>query len=157
MKGDGGTEPESDLRVRLSRAESETDRWAQAYAEDVAELLEALRAGREATEEIQDCLLDAWATASEWAGEPPADRMIGLLGRSLDCPDPGDGVEVRAGVAHASRREALVEIVRLTRELRRCDPSGGMVAVEDLREWARLVEEVAEEALRPQPAPPPPE
>lgn len=82
----------------------------------------------------------------------PDDRPAG---RSLDCPDPGDGVEVRAGAAHASRREALVEIVRLTRELRRCDPSGGVVPVEDLREWARLVEEVAEEALRPQPAPPP--
>jgi hypothetical protein len=148
-------EPESDLRGRLTRAEGEHDRWAQAYAEDVGELLEALHAGREATEEIQACLLDAWATASEWAGEAPADRMIGLLGRSLDGPDLEDGLEVRAGMAHASRREALVEIVRLTRELRRCDPAEGVVPVEDLREWARLVEEVAEEGLRPQPAPPP--
>ena len=155
MKPYGGAEPESDLRGRLTRAEAEPDRWAQAYAEDVAELLEALRAGREATEQIHDCLLDAWATASEWAGQAPADRMIGLLGRSLDAPDLGDGAEVRAGLAHASRREALVEIVRLTRELRRCDPDGGQVPVEDLREWARLVEEVAEEGLRPQPAPPP--
>lgn len=38
---------------------------------------------------------------------------------------------------------------------RRCDPIDGAVSVEDLREWARLVEEVAEEGLRAQAAPPP--
>ena len=148
-------EPESDLRGRLSRAEAEHDRWAQAYAEDVGELLEALRAGREAAEQVQACLLDAWATATEWAGEPPADRIIGLLGRTLDQTDLGLDREIRAGVVHASRREALVEVVRLSRELRRCQAAEGGVPGEDLREWARLVEEVAEEGLRPQAAPPP--
>jgi len=148
-------EPEPDVRGRLSRAETEHDRWAQAYAEDVGELLEALRAGRESAEHMQACLLDAWATATEWAGEPPADRIIGLLGRSLDQPDLRQDLEIRAGLAHASRREALVEVVRLTRELRRCQAAEGGVPGDDLREWARLVEEVAEEGLRPQPAPPP--
>ena len=81
--------------------------------------------------------------------------MIGVLGACLDHADLDRGLEARAGVTHASRREALVEVVRLTRELRRCDPVDGAVPVEDLREWARLVEEVAEEGLRPQAVPPP--
>jgi hypothetical protein len=147
--------PSPPIAERLARAgtDAEADRWAAAYAEDVSELLDALAGERQARDHLRGCLLDATATAAEWAGEPPADRLLGLLSRALGHEVLQDGLEIRAGTAHTARREALTEIQRLAEALRRLGGRPG--TDDDVAEWARLVEEVAAEGLRPQPAPGP--